>query len=49
MKKKESIVEALETVKSWNPELRPCYGMTDYIEEISATEKVFPGMKSIPF
>ena len=46
---RESIVEALEIIKSWNPELRPCYGMTDYIEEISATEKVFPGMKSIPF
>ena len=42
-------MEALEIIKRWNPELRPCYGMTDYIEEISATEKVFPGMKSIPF
>ena len=48
--KEESIVEALEFIKSWNPELNPRCGMTDYcIEEISAMVKVFLGMKSIPF
>ena len=48
--KEESIVKALEIIKTWNPELHPRYGMTDYcIEEISAMEKVFPGMESIPF
>ena len=48
--KEESIVEALKFIKSWNPELHPRFGMTDYcIEEISAMEKVFLGMKSITF
>ena len=48
--KEESIVEALKIIKTWNPELHPRYGMTDYcLEEISAMEKVFPGMESIPF
>ena len=48
--KEESIVKALEIIKTWNPELHPRYGMTDYcIEEISAMEKVFPGMESIRF
>ena len=48
--KEESIVKALEIIKTWNPELHPRYGMTDYcLEEISAMEKVFPGMESIPF
>ena len=48
--KEESIVEALEIIKSWNPELHPPYGMTDYcIEDVSAMEKVFPGVKIIPF
>ena len=42
-------MEALEITKSWNLELHPSYGVTDYcIEEISAMENVFPGMKSIP-
>ena len=46
MKKKR---KHCESSRDWNPELHPCYGITDYIEEISVTEKVFPGMKSIPF
>ena len=38
----QSITEALAINKSWNPDVFPKYGMTDYcMEEIDAVEKVF--------
>lgn len=41
---KESITEALNIVKSWNPSLKPLFCMTDYCnEEIDSLEGVFPG------
>ena len=41
---KESIKEALEILKSWNPEFKPVFFMTDCCyEEILALEEVFPG------
>ena len=40
----ESISEALEIIKEWNPDYHPRYFMTDYSrEEITALENVFPG------
>eukprot|EP00794_Sanderia_malayensis_P002202 gene2202-2507_t len=40
----ESIQEALEIMKKWNPEFKPKHFMTDYSnEEITAIENVFPG------
>ena len=40
----ECITEALTVIKSWNTNLSPKYGMTDYCtEEINSMEKVFPG------
>ena len=40
----ESIVEALQVIKQWNPTYKPRYFMTDYSkEEIAALEDVFPG------
>ncbi|CAC5393005.1 unnamed protein product [Mytilus coruscus] len=39
-----SIIEALSILKSWNPEWKPQYFMSDYAEEeISALENVFQG------
>lgn len=56
---RNSIKEALNILKHWNPEWKPKYFMTDYCdEEITALEDVFPGMikadimdsfESIPF
>ena len=41
----QSISEALAIIKSWNPEVCPKYGMTDYCsEEIDAVESVFSGL-----
>ena len=41
----DTIREALEVIKSWNPQLNPNYGMTDYDKaEINALEKAFPGI-----
>ena len=43
----ESITEALEIIKEWNPDYQPRYFMTDYSkEEIAALENVFPGEKN---
>lgn len=40
----ESITEALNVIKSWNPTLKPLYCMTDYCnQEINSLEDVFPG------
>ena len=40
----ESIAEALQVIKQWNPTYNPQYFMTDYSkEEITALEDVFPG------
>ncbi|XP_065648764.1 uncharacterized protein LOC136078033 isoform X2 [Hydra vulgaris] len=40
----ESISEALSFLKSWNNDLNPKYGMSDYcVEEINSLEKVFEG------
>ncbi|XP_047145632.2 uncharacterized protein LOC124818650 [Hydra vulgaris] len=40
----ESISEALLLIKSWNNDLNPKYGMSDYcVEEINSLEKVFEG------
>ena len=42
---KECIKEALDILKSWNPDWKPPYGMTDYDDaEISALEEAFPGI-----
>lgn len=42
----ECITEALGIFKSWNPEIKPKFGMTDYCkEEIKSMEKIFEGMK----
>ena len=41
----ESIEEALRIFRTWNPQLKPKYCMTDYSnEEIAATENVFKGI-----
>ena len=38
----ESIIEALQILKQWNPQFKPKYSMTDYTtEEISAVKPVF--------
>ena len=40
----DSISEALLFIKSWNTDLNPKYGMSDYcVEEIKSLEKVFEG------
>ena len=40
----DSIKEALTVIKSWNQDVSPKYGMTDYcVEGINAMEDVFPG------
>lgn len=40
----DSIKEAIEKIKAWNPGWNPKYFMTDFCEEeISATEETFPG------
>ncbi|XP_065679788.1 uncharacterized protein LOC136094113 [Hydra vulgaris] len=40
----DSISEALLYIKSWNNDLNPKYGMSDYcVEEINSLEKVFVG------
>eukprot|EP00794_Sanderia_malayensis_P002332 gene2332-2685_t len=44
----ESIEEALNILKQWNPEFRPKNFMTDYFnEEMAATENVFKGCKTL--
>ncbi|XP_065066055.1 uncharacterized protein LOC135691970 [Rhopilema esculentum] len=41
----DSITEALEVIKKWNPNFEPSYFMTDYShEEITAIESVFQGL-----
>ncbi len=41
---KELIQKAIQTVKSWNPDITPKYGMVDFsTEEIDALEATFPG------
>ena len=38
----ESITEALQILKQWNPEFQPKYFMTDYsTEEVGAVKAVF--------
>ena len=46
----DSIKEALEILKGWNPEWQPSFCMTDFCEEeITAMEEVFPGdYESLP-
>ena len=40
----DNIKEALTVIKSWNQDVSPKYGMTDYcVEGINAMEDVFPG------
>ena len=40
----DNIKEALTVIKSWNQNVSPKYGMTDYcVEGINAMEDVFPG------
>ena len=40
----QSITEALAIIQSWNPDVCPKYGMTDYCnEEIDTVESVFSG------
>lgn len=40
----ETIKEALEITKEWNPDWQPAYFMTDFSEEeIHAVEETFPG------
>eukprot|EP00795_Rhopilema_esculentum_P008951 gene8951-16584_t len=42
----DSITEALEVIKKWNPNFEPSYFMTDYShEEITAIESVFQGCR----
>ena len=39
----ETILEALEVVKNWNPDWNPSYFMSDFCEaQISAQETTFP-------
>ena len=34
----------IQLIKSWNQDVYPRYGMTDYyVKDINATEEVFPG------
>ena len=41
----QSITKALAIIQSWNPDVCPKYGMTDYCnEEIDTVESVFPGL-----
>ena len=41
----KSVIEALAIIKSWNPEVCPKYGRTDYCnEEIDAVESVFSSL-----
>ena len=41
----ETIKEALEITKEWNPDWQPAYFMTDFSEEeIHAVEETFPGI-----
>ena len=45
---KEQIIEALEIVKLWNPNLTPAFCMTDYCtEEIDSLETVFRGKQNV--
>ena len=40
----DSIKEALQVIKEWNPDWRPSFFMTDFCgEEIHAVEETFPG------
>lgn len=40
----ETIKEALQIIKEWNPDWQPAYFMTDFSEEeIDAVEETFPG------
>ena len=42
----ESVLEALEILKAWNPTWNPCYFMSDYSEaELAALEIAFPGVR----
>ena len=46
-KTQEAITEALEVIKSWNPQCSAKFGMTDYCnEEITSLESTFPGITS---
>ena len=44
-KTQEAITEALEVIKSWNPQFSPRFGMTDYCHgERKSLECIFPGI-----
>ena len=46
----DSIQEALSIIKSWNKDVSPIYGMTDYCtKEFKAMENIFEGMLNVNY
>ena len=44
----DSIKEALQVIKDWNPDWQPSFFMTDFCkEEIHAVEETFPGITKL--
>ena len=47
---KDSIQEALSMIKSWNKDVSPIYGMTDYCTDLfKAMENIFEGMLNVNY
>ena len=46
----DSTQEVLSIIKSWNKDVSPIYGMTDYCtKEFKATENIFEGMLNVNY
>ena len=44
----DSIKEALQVIKDWNPDWQPSFFMTDFCEEeIQTVEETFPGITKL--